>query len=193
MSGLCLDLLPRNLPMPKQYVLAKLPILLPDTAYQEHDKNWQPAGQHRYFYPARCNNEASTFIDACLQQNSCRYLLVINSNNPTGLQFSVAQLLQWSQCLQGGGCLIVDEAFIDSLPTQSLLTEILLENVIVLRSFGKFFGLPGLRLEFVMGSEALLKTLGQKSVLWSINAPACHIAMKALADTAWQQQARSIL
>jgi len=62
--------------------------------------------------------------------------------------------------------------------------------MIVLRSFGKFFGLAGLRLGFVFANQDIRQALQQKTGLWAVNGPAQHVAIKALHDKSWQQQAR---
>ena len=88
--------------------------------------------------------------------------------------------------------LIVDEAFIDTTLEESLLTlSELPENIIVLRSFGKFFGLAGIRLGFVFAKRDLLRSMSGEIGLWQVNGPAQYIAEKALNDAHWQQQARS--
>jgi cobalamin biosynthesis protein CobC len=167
-------------------------ILLPAVGYQEHRKHWLKNGLTCVDYPSLQLEPATTFIDRQLQQNPNQHLLIINPNNPTGLSFSPQQLLHWSQQLAPGACLIVDEAFMDISPEKSLLQAdvFLPDNVIVLRSCGKFFGLAGIRLGFVFASEAIRSQLQESLGLWMISGPTQAIAIQALNDEAWQQQAR---
>jgi len=179
------------------HVLPPLPIVLPNIGYQEHHKSWRGQGTEIGFYPSLDEAEACAAIETALAQTSAQHLLVINPNNPSGLAFAPADLLRWATCLSGGACLIVDEAFIDVTPEQSLLSLVgghdWPDNLIVLRSFGKFFGLAGIRLGFIFASQVLREALQQQLGLWGVNGPAQHAANLAFADTAWQQQQREAL
>jgi cobalamin biosynthesis protein CobC len=170
-------------------------ILLPAVGYQEHRKHWLKSGIECVDYPSLQLEPTTTFIDQQLQQNPNQHLLIINPNNPTGLCFSPQQLLLWSQQLAPGTCLIVDEAFMDVSPEMSLLQTgaSLPDNVIVLRSCGKFFGLAGIRLGFVFASEAIRSQLQELLGLWMISGPTQAVAIQALKDETWQQQARVAL
>ncbi len=77
--------------------------------------------------------------------------IVVNPNNPYGRQWSREALL----ALVGKvGLLVVDESFAGPMPGESLAADAGREGLLVLRSFGKFYGLAGLRLGFALGSEA---------------------------------------
>jgi len=166
-----------------------IPVILPSLGYQEHEHAWRINSKHTY-YDANDLDMATTAIDAQLAQNPSQHLVVINPNNPTDQQFSVRQLQQWASMLKGGGHLVVDEAFIDSKPECSLLSQPLANNVIVLRSFGKFFGLAGIRVGFVFANQDILNFLGIRIGPWSINGPAQAIVTRACHDIEWQLSAR---
>src|SRR6516165_7455794 len=87
--------------------------------------------------------------------------VVVNPNNPDGCIITKERLLALSHDLSArGGVLAVDEAFMDvGPPGASLAGEIDRGNIIVLRSFGKFFGLPGLRLGFALAAPDLAAKL----------------------------------
>lgn len=171
-------------------VLSPLPVLLPDLGYQEHERYWQFHGNELHNYPAFNADQAKQFIEAALEQNPAKHLLVINPNNPSGLLFSSQQLLDWAGRLQQGAMLIVDEAFMDATPQSSLLHDRLPVNVVVLRSFGKFFGLAGVRLGFAFSSpgNGVVQSLQQWLGPWNINGAAQALAARALSDVKWQQQ-----
>ena len=154
-------------------------------AYFEHEKSWRAAGHDVIAIQV---NDIEDLID------SLDVLVLVNPNNPTGERFSVEQLLGWHQHLQNNnGWLIVDEAFMDVTPEQSLASYTDREGLIVLRSIGKFFGLAGIRLGFVLTGEKLLNELEQKLGPWTVSGPARYIAKKALLDIAWQKQMREQL
>lgn len=178
--------------------LKPLPVLLPELGYQEHFRYWQQANAQIRLYPSINKQQAMLSINSALEKNSQQHLVIINPNNPTGLAFEPSALLHWSRQLAKDAYLIVDEAFIDLTPEQSLLfnaasphsPQPLPSNVIVLRSFGKFFGLAGIRLGFVFAHNSLLNTLEDKIGLWQVNGPAQYIATKALLDKPWQLETR---
>ena len=93
-----------------------------------------------------------------------------------------------------GGLLIVDEAFMDAGPrAMSLAGHVERGNVVVLRSFGKFFGLAGLRLSFALASREIAARLNASLGPWPVSGPALAIGDAALNDTAWMEGARRAL
>lgn len=153
--------------------------------YAEHAAAWSRAGHT--LHPLR-----SEEIDQ--QINHLDVLLLIHPNNPTGECFCREQLLIWRQKLANrGGWLIVDEAFIDATPEESLAQHSTLPGLIILRSLGKFFGLAGARVGFVLAEASLLKALNERLGPWAVSGPARWVASRALQDRPWQQQARQQL
>jgi len=121
--------------------------------------------------------------------------VIVNPNNPDGRIITKEKLLGLSDDLSGrGGLLVIDEAFMDVAPPEaSLADEIHRGNMIVLRSFGKFFGLAGLRLGFALAAPDLAATLNAALGPWAVSGPAIAIAERALADDAWIGAARTRL
>ncbi|SDS57135.1 threonine-phosphate decarboxylase CobD [Pseudomonas oryzae] len=162
-----------------QAAIQALPALLPAgrvgllcPSYAEHAHAWRRAG-HRLL---RLSAEA---IEA--QIDSLDALVLVNPNNPTGARFAPAQLLVWHARLAArGGHLLVDEAFIDCTPEHSLAAHAHRPGLIVLRSFGKFFGLAGVRLGFVLAEAGLLASLRERLGPWSVGGPARALGLAAL-------------
>ncbi|WP_132912632.1 threonine-phosphate decarboxylase [Pseudomonas aeruginosa] len=92
-----------------------------------------------------------------------------------------------------GGWLLVDEAFMDCTPQSSLAACSNRPGLIVLRSFGKFFGLAGARLGFALGERPLLQALAEQLGPWTVNGPVRHVAQSALRDRQQQRQQRERL
>jgi cobalamin biosynthetic protein CobC len=92
-----------------------------------------------------------------------------------------------------GGLLVVDEAFGDVAPASSFSVHLVGLPAVVLRSLGKFYGLPGLRLGFVAGAEHIVGALARLLGDWPVSAPALAIGQAALADQAWQAATRKRL
>ncbi|GAB3262600.1 threonine-phosphate decarboxylase [Chitinimonas naiadis] len=154
-------------------------------AYAEHAWQWQQHG-HAVL------QLAPEAVDAQLPMLDV--LVVVNPNNPSARQLPAQQLLAWrEQLATRGGWLIVDEAFADIAPAQSLLPHIGLPGLIILRSVGKFFGLAGIRLGFAAAETAVLRALQLRLGPWAVSAPAQWAGALALADSAWQQQQQARL
>lgn len=122
------------------------------------------------------------------------HLVVVNPNNPSATHWPAATLLHWrDQLFERGGTLLVDEAFVDTMPTLSVAAATGEPGLIVLRSIGKFFGLAGARAGFVLADPALLNTLAAILGVWTVSGAACHAVRAALADHAWQSATRERL
>jgi len=157
-------------------------IAIPEIGYQEHAYAWQNAGHKVVRFRTLSDLQQLTKLN----QVSC--VVVINPNNPTGEIVKAGALLAIAENLEG--VMIVDEAFADLVGTQSLCHHKMPDNIIVLRSIGKFFGLAGARVGFVIGNHRLVERLEQLLSSWSINAAAQAIATQALEDGDWQRQQR---
>jgi cobalamin biosynthesis protein CobC len=110
--------------------------------------------------------------------------VVVNPNNPDGRIVPRADLLALAKRLSGrGGRLIVDEAFADVSDEAGLACEIESESdPIILKSFGKFFGLAGVRLGFVIADAALMERLSDELGPWAVSGPALAAARHAFGD-----------
>ncbi len=116
-------------------------------------------------------------------------LLLNNPHNPTGQIFKKATLIP---LLERSHLVLVDEAFMDFLPSQddySLIPEIgHYPNLVVLRSLTKFYSIPGLRLGYAIGHPDLLKQWQAWRDPWSVNALAIAAGIAAIQDTTFQAQ-----
>ncbi|CUH80842.1 threonine-phosphate decarboxylase CobD [Tropicibacter naphthalenivorans] len=112
--------------------------------------------------------------------------VVVNPNNPDGLFYTPEALRDLAGQV---GLLVVDESFGDPAPELSLAGQVHeLDNVLILRSFGKFYGLAGVRLGFALGAAPLVDCLREMAGPWPVSGPAIDIACAALADTDWQAE-----
>jgi len=115
--------------------------------------------------------------------------VVVNPNNPDGRIVGKATLLRIADGLRPrGGILVVDESFADVTPDTSLAGALEHDNIVVLRSFGKFYGLAGLRLGFALSAPRLVNRIEAALGPWAVAGPAIEIGKAALADDAWRQQ-----
>lgn len=164
-------------------LLATGSVALPVWGYAEHQRAWQRAGHRLHQY------HSAEQLRELVETETVNYAVVINPNNPTGQLLPPDWLLSLhGQLAERDGCLLVDEAFMDTSPTQSLLPHSPQQGLVVLRSLGKFFGLAGLRVGFAVAEPALLQRLAATLPPWLISHPSNWLAQQALRDTDWQQQ-----
>lgn len=147
-------------------------VAMPMPLYAEHAAAWQAAGHTLVAWGETAD-----------------YAVVCNPNNPTGAWRSCAELRALAQRVR---LLVVDEAFIDATPDASMIGSGV-DNLVVLRSLGKFFGLAGVRVGFACAAPALLDRLREHLGPWAVSHPARWAARLALADHRWQDAQRQRL
>ena len=155
--------------------------------YEEHPHAWERAGHKPRRLPT---------LQRALTASTPNVLLC-NPNNPTASTVPRSAVLDAAEQLQRrGGWLIVDEAFADAEPENSVVDLAGSQdapNLIVLRSLGKFFGLAGARVGFIFGAAEKLDPLRERIGPWSVSHPSRAVAQQALVDTAWQAATRTKL
>jgi cobalamin biosynthetic protein CobC len=116
-------------------------------------------------------------------------LVVVNPNNPDGGIVPKETLLALKARTRW---LIVDESFAEAMPEMSVAPHVG-GGLIVLRSFGKFYGLPGLRLGFIVAAPGVIAKVRAMTGDWPVSADALRLGAAAYADTAWQSRTRARL
>lgn len=164
--------------LPRVLGLRRLAILGP--TYAEHGAAWRAAGA-----------DVDEVSDLPLPDRS---LVLVNPNNPDGRTVGPDRLMAWTRdAAAAGHWLVIDEAFADVRPDISLVASLPLANVVVLRSFGKFHGLAGLRLGFALAEPDMVRRLEADLGPWAVAGPAQEIGARALADHAWAAAERARL
>lgn len=143
--------------------------------YAEHQNVWAANGAE--IHVCSTLDELAAFDAA----------IIVNPNNPDGRLVGVDELLALARKMAARQkLLVVDEAFIDFLPREkSLAPHLPLPGLIVLRSFGKTFGLAGLRLGFAACGPELAAPLRGKLGPWAVSGAAVEIGIKAYGDENW--------
>jgi cobalamin biosynthetic protein CobC len=167
-----------------------LPLLLPagpvaifGPTYESHGQAWEDAGRTVMM----CDPAVAIPGDA-------RVAIIVNPNNPDGRVFATDLLAEIASTLaRRDGILVVDEAFGDVAPGSSISPVLDRVPALVLRSFGKFYGLPGLRLGFIAGPPRLVGRLTRLFGDWPVSTVAIEIGIAALSDTEWQAATRKSL
>ncbi|WP_294540575.1 threonine-phosphate decarboxylase CobD [uncultured Rhodoblastus sp.] len=158
-------------------------IALLDFTYAEHERVWALSG-------ARA--QTRTRLDDLAQADVA---IVVNPNNPDGRLVAADDLVALAHRRAArAGLLIIDEAFADFLPrAKSLSSHLPLPGAIVLRSFGKTFGLAGLRLGFALCGQDLARKLRAALGPWAVSGAAVEIGVKAYGDARWLAQSAARL
>ena len=162
-TQILIELLPRLAPAG--------PVTILGPTYAEHGHAWRKAG-------FSVTETAASPEDAVTS-------VVVNPNNPDGRVLPRDELGRLAaHCAARGGLLVVDEAFADFTPESSIIPE-LPTGTIVLRSFGKTYGLAGLRLGFAIGAPEPMARFKAALGPWSVAGPALHVGALALSDAGW--------
>lgn len=144
--------------------------------YAEHRRCWEGAGA------------SVATVEDLDGLNAAEVAVIVNPNNPDGRLLDAGRL--WTFAAERGrlGKLtIIDEAFVDLLGVQaSLAPRPPLPGLILLRSFGKIFGLAGLRLGFAVGEAETIALLRAKLGPWAVSGPAISIGVQAYRDHGWR-------
>lgn len=170
--------------LPRLRVPGRVAIETP--GYAEHAQAWQQAGHQVLGWQSERADEA--LLDML---DTLDVLVLMQPGNPSGVRNDPQRLLAWHERLAAhGGWLVIDEAYVDATPGDSLASCSQRPGLIILRSLGKFFGLPGARAGFVLATRSLLDELADKLGPWPLAGPSRWLATRALQDLAWQADQR---
>jgi cobalamin biosynthetic protein CobC len=141
-------------------------VCIPGPTYNEHGAAFSQSGWH-------------------LGQDPSHALVAVHPNNPDGHLWQVSDF--------SSTYTIIDESFCDVAPDQSLIHLAERPGTVVLKSFGKFWGLAGLRLGFAIGDPEIIAKLTDLLGPWQISGPGLTIGAEALADPQWADETRQRL
>jgi cobalamin biosynthetic protein CobC len=162
------------------------PVAVLSPTYSEHARVWRTAGRE-----VREPGDLAGLAGA-----GAAAVVAVNPNNPDGRLVPPDALLAATADMRcAGGLLVVDEAFADVMPEISLCGRPARESegMVVLRSFGKFFGLAGVRLGFAIGPPSPVARLQALLGPWAVSGPAIAIGTTALSDGDWIAATRADL
>ncbi|MCQ8241301.1 threonine-phosphate decarboxylase CobD [Rhizosaccharibacter radicis] len=175
-SQILISLLPRLFPAREVAILGP--------TYGEHAASWRAAG-----VAVREETEVDAWVDAAGAPG--RAMVVCNPNNPDGRRLPPSVLAGVAtRCAAAGGLLVVDEAFADLEPEPlSVAPLVPLPGLVVLRSFGKSYGLAGVRLGFLLAEASLAASVSGALGPWAVSGPALWAGRQALSDHEWREAA----
>jgi cobalamin biosynthetic protein CobC len=165
-TQILIDLLPRLWPAGR--------VLILDPTYGEYAHAWRRAGA------------AVANVGVLTELEAADVAIVCNPNNPDGRRVQPGDLVALADRLAArNGLLIVDEAFADLEEPISVAAALPHPALVALRSFGKTFGLAGLRLGFALAAEGRVQAIRAALGPWAVSGPALAIGCRALADRGW--------
>lgn len=163
--------------------------------YGEHERCWTRAGHHCHVHETAPKRRYTQLQDILSTSKPGSVIVLVNPNNPDGGLFAPDDVANLAQLALARACwLLIDEAFMDCRPDHSVCSRIdQMPNTIILRSFGKFFGLAGVRLGFAVMASELAGDLGRRIGPWAVPGPTIAVGTQALQDAHWQQETRARL
>ena len=162
-----------------QLAISLLPILFKkqkvgilEPTYNDYFLSFKNAG----FKVCSCKNLQELF--------KSKIAIIVNPNNPDGKNYQIKDLLLLSKKVS---LLIVDESFIEASEASSIISYInkKTNNIVVIKSFGKLYGLAGLRLGFIFSGESLINRFKKIFSFWPVSKVSIKIASKAIKDKKW--------
>lgn len=154
---------------------AKSKVAIVGPTYSEHERSWAREGHDIL---------ATTSLSQALALGP-DVVVIVNPNNPDGRVTDPAELAGVAAILhRRGGWLVVDEAFGD-LDDEASIAGLDLPGTIVLRSFGKAYGLAGVRLGFAIGDKGFSARIREELGPWAVSGPALALGAQALGDAPW--------
>jgi len=148
--------------------------------YNEHSAAWSDAG-----------HAIAAIKDLSELPAHVTHAVIVNPNNPDGRVTDPDRLVEVAAVLQRrGGWLVIDEAFADVDAHISAVASCGKLPIVILRSFGKFYGLAGIRLGFAIGTPDVANGIRHVLGPWAVSGPALQVGAKALNDAPWAMQTR---
>lgn len=152
-------------------------------SYGDHAESWRSAGA-----------QVVTPPDPLASAGEADVVVIVNPNNPDGHRWPAEAIeAARAELTRRGRWLIVDEAYADLDPSRSVVPFAGRDGLIILRSFGKFFGLAGVRLGAVLAPQEILSAIEHRLGGWDVSGPAMEIGAAAYADHDWQAKMREHL
>jgi cobalamin biosynthetic protein CobC len=166
------------------YLAAPGPVAIVGPTYGEHAAAWRSAG-----HAVMAIDQLDAYYDS-----RAVHAVLVNPNNPDGRLTDPARAGRIAiEVKRRGGWLIIDEAFVDIEPRMTAVELCPNWPVVILRSFGKFYGLAGLRLGFAIGRPGIIARIETALGPWPCSGPAVLIGTAALGDQPWADRTRDAL
>lgn len=162
------------------------PVVIVGPTFGEYVQAVRLMGARVHDYTAQAVNHfgvESSVVSQLVSACKPRVVFLCNPNNPTGTYLPPATLQAWTLAFPDT-LFVIDEAYLQFVPTGTSVLAALTPNMLVLRSMTKAHALAGLRLGYAVGAQAIIAALQCVRPPWSVNALAQAAGVAALQDTA---------
>jgi threonine-phosphate decarboxylase len=164
--------------------LRKQKVLIPIPTFGEYESAAKLNGAMLYFFKTMdLNKNLSEFQDMISKKN---YIILCNPNNPTGVLIKKKNMLKILESAYDKSVMVfLDECFIELVPSgnESVIPYLKeFDNLFILRSLTKSFGLAGLRIGYGLGNKKMIEILQKIKIPWNVSGIAQKSSIKALSD-----------
>jgi threonine-phosphate decarboxylase len=172
----------------------KTPVLIPIPTFSEYEVAAKLQNSKILFFKTmNLNDDFYSFIKK-IPKKGCVFLC--NPNNPTGILISrkkIQKILETSK--KRSTLVFVDECFIElSDPKQSVVKDLKkYDNLFVLRSLTKSFGLAGMRIGYGLGNKKLISILNKIKIPWNVSGISQKAASAALCYHDYIEKSRKMI
>jgi threonine-phosphate decarboxylase len=175
-------------------LFARKKVIIPSPSFCEYELASRRMGACIFFVPLHnLNLDADQIIEKARGSDA---IFLCNPNNPTGLLYKKS-LKRIIERIDNSTKILVDECFIEFVNESDRHTMIRnigeFDNLIILRSLTKSFGLAGLRLGYSVSNSKLAQKLAAGRISWNVNGIAQRAGSAALMDLEHLKKARTIV
>jgi threonine-phosphate decarboxylase len=175
--------------------LRKQKVLIPVPTFGEYESAAKLNGTElNFFKTMNLNKNLSEFQDMISKKN-CIFLC--NPNNPTGVLIKRKNMLKILESAHDKSAMVfVDECFIELVPArnESIISYLKdFDNLFILRSLTKSFGLAGLRIGYGLGNKKMIEILQKIKIPWNVSGIAQKSSIKALSDRLHLQKSLNLI
>ncbi len=170
-------------------------VLIPIPTFGEYEAASRLSDAKITFLKTMNLNENIPEIQDQMAKTKC--IFVCNPNNPTGVLIQKNKMLKIVESAYDKSVFVfLDECFIELVPysDESLITKLKeFDNLFILRSLTKSFGLAGLRVGYGLGHKKIIDVLQKIKIPWNVNAIAQKAASKAITNLSHLRKTRQLI
>ncbi len=170
-------------------------VLIPIPTFGEYEAATRLSGAKVLFLKTMNLNENISEAEDMLAKVNC--LFICNPNNPTGIIMPRNRLLKIvEKAFDKSVFVFLDECFIEMVPksNESIINHVNeFDNLFILRSLTKSFGLAGLRIGYGLGNKKIIDVIQRIKIPWNINALAQEVAIEALSNKSHLDKTKKLI
>lgn len=170
--------------------------LIPAPTFSEYERACRISGSNIEYYHLKNERNFHLDTDEFIQNMvNCDMAFICNPNNPTASLIERDELIHIVNAARDWRCyLVIDEAFIDFVPNNSIIQEVLNNPyLIVLRSMTKFYALSAFRLGFGIFHPSIVNNILKFKEPWTVNTPAQIAGIAALKDDEYRERTYKVI